>query len=216
MTEKYASIDIAGHDGERINNTFTIAEGRTTDKVVIVFPGIGYKCGMPLLYYPSKLLFEKGYDLLWVEYDYRGKKRWDSLTDDQQVAWMNFDAAAVYSAVLRQGAYKNIVLIGKSLGCFHLAALNGLYPNIKQNIWMTPLWGSDFVYPSMRKFWNKSLYAVGTADPYYNRERVEEIKKLGGIALVMDGADHSMEEKDTQKSIDNITKVVRWVDSLVK
>ena len=216
MTERYGSIEIVGHDKERISNTYATVDDRKTDKVVLVFPGEGYKCTMPLLYYPSKLLFEKGYDLIWLEYDYKSKRQWDSLTDDQQIAWMTFDAAAAYAAVLKKAHYKEIVLIGKSLGSFHLTALSNLYPGIKHNIWMTPPWESNFVYPTMKKFWKNSLYVAGTADPYYSKARADEIEKLGGSTLVIEGVDHAMEEKDSHKSLEVLERIIRWIDSLVK
>ena len=81
---------------------------------------------------------------------------------------------------------------------------------------MTPLWESNFVYPTMKKLWKNSLYVVGTADPYYSKAKVEEIKRLGGSVLVIEGADHSVEEKDSHKSLEALGKVVRWIDSLVK
>ena len=37
-------------------------------KLAVIFPGIGYHKDKPLLYYASKLVSEKGYDVINIEY----------------------------------------------------------------------------------------------------------------------------------------------------
>ncbi len=48
-------------------------------RLVVVFPGIGYHCDKPLLYYGRKVASECGYDeVVTLSYSYDGgKARWD-------------------------------------------------------------------------------------------------------------------------------------------
>ena len=39
-----------------------------TKKIAVFFPGIGYTCDKPLLYYGAKLAAEKGYEIARVPY----------------------------------------------------------------------------------------------------------------------------------------------------
>lgn len=42
------------------------------EKLVIIFPGIGYHCDKPLLYYAKKLAKEHGYEeIVSLKYSYR-------------------------------------------------------------------------------------------------------------------------------------------------
>lgn len=44
------------------------------EKLVIIFPGIGYHCDKPLLYYAKKLAKEHGYEeIVSLKYSYTGK-----------------------------------------------------------------------------------------------------------------------------------------------
>ena len=43
-------------------------------RLAVIFPGIGYHCDKPLLYYSRKLAKEQGYkEIIPLEYSYTGK-----------------------------------------------------------------------------------------------------------------------------------------------
>src|SRR5215210_1072785 len=67
------TLDIRGHRGDAVPNTF-FAQDSETHHLAVVFPGLGYTAHMPVLYYPRRLLLERGADVLLVEYDYRGTR----------------------------------------------------------------------------------------------------------------------------------------------
>ena len=47
-------------------------EAKTGRKLVVYFPGIGYHCDKPLLYYSRRLAAEAGYEELQLSYTFSG------------------------------------------------------------------------------------------------------------------------------------------------
>lgn len=64
-----SSLDIKGYQGKPIRNTL-FRQQREASEIAIVFPGYGYPCFGPVIYYPSLALLSSGSDVLWVEYAY--------------------------------------------------------------------------------------------------------------------------------------------------
>ena len=213
MEERYTSLQILGYDKRPINNTLVTFDGRQ-DKIAVIFPGIGYTAVMPLLYYTAEALMNNGYAALLVNYDY-SHERFRALSDAKKIEWLNFDGKACYDAAI-SADYKEVLLVGKSLGGFALSHLSEIHKG--KTIWMTPLLRAghavrgDVIYPAMKKHAKGNLFVMGTSDPNYDEGRVTELKKLGGKLLVVDGANHSMEiDGSPEKSLDVLKKVLKAV-----
>ena len=78
---------------------------------------------MPVLYYPRRLLLERGADALLVEYDYRGREDFRMPRDRERDSWFFDDVAAACAAGLGQRPYSGVTLVGKSLGTLAMGYL---------------------------------------------------------------------------------------------
>ena len=215
--ENFGELRITGYDKKPIKNTLTYLD-KPSGKIAIVFPGIGYTCQMPLLYHTTNVMVQHGYDVLWVEYQYG--EVWHGMVEEKRLEMVGFDAEAALSAAMSHQKYKDIVLVGKSLGSYALAALNKTH-GIKKSVGLTPLLERKLIYPIMDQKAGAGLFIIGSIDPEYSQERLDALKKNGGKVLVIPDADHSIEihtaglRGDVHKSIEVLAKVVKEVDSFI-
>lgn len=86
-------------------------------KLAIFFPGIGYHCDKPLLYYARKLTQECGYEeSILLSYSYDGR----NIRGDEQKMQQAFEA--LYAQAEQQlskvdfGKYSEILFVSKSVG----------------------------------------------------------------------------------------------------
>jgi hypothetical protein len=214
--ETNKTLNIIGYDKKPINNK--LASRGNTDKVAILFPGIGYTCQMPVLYYATAVLLDKGYDVLWVEYKY-DKSVFSKQSTEESLNWLNFDAEASYNAAMAEGKYKSVVLVGKSLGSFALAHLSKKGVDAKA-VWLTPLLGRsgtvdiDF-YNNVKESCKEGLFVIGTSDPLYSEEKVNELRQTATVVTI-DGADHSLEiDGSPQKSLEALGKMAEAISKFV-
>jgi predicted alpha/beta-hydrolase family hydrolase len=212
------ALKIAGYRGELVPNTFFHQNGEA-DHLAILFPGIGYTCQMPLLYYQTKLFLSLGADVLWVEYGYN-RADFKSMPDSEQKKWFNADVTASCKTGLEQRAYSKVTLGGKSLGTVALGHLltSELALSHAQAIWLTPLLKDEKLRGEIRKARQRSLLVIGTKDAHYDAARLEELKTLPHVrTVVLEGADHSLEvEGDVSNSIRLIDQVIQEIKRFVE
>ena len=110
----FQSLSISDYHGAPLSNTFMRQE-QTTRQLAVVLPGQGYTTHMPVLYYPTCLLMNRGVDVLCVEYNYYRKPAFGKTSGAERDRWLFADATAALEAGLAQRAYEQIVLVGKSL-----------------------------------------------------------------------------------------------------
>jgi hypothetical protein len=207
------ALKIAGYRGELVPNTFFHQNGEA-DYLAILFPGIGYTCQMPLLYYETRLFLSLGADVLWVEYAYN-RADFKSLPDSEQKNWFNADVTASCKAGLEQRPYSKLTLSGKSLGTLALGHLLTSEPSLShaEAIWLTPLLKGEKLREEIKKARQRSLLVIGTKDANYDAARLEEMKTLPHVRIVvLEGADHSLEvEGDVSNSIRIMDQVVQEI-----
>ncbi len=193
--EEITSLSISGYDREPLRNTFFIPEP-ASQGLAILFPGQGYSCSMPLLYYPTRYFVAVGVTVLWVEYNYTQKPDFASLTGEERLRWISHDATAAVQAALAFAPFQRITLLGKSLGSFALAHLASHEPAVKNAgyIWLTPLVRNHFVQQAVSEARPHSLFILGDEDPHYDPESLEKlVKATGGQVLLVPRANHSLE-----------------------
>lgn len=217
MMKRAKSLDILGYDKKKIGNT--LYSRGATDKVAIIFPGVGYTCQMPVLYYTTMVLLDSGYDVLWVEYKY-DKGIFSKQPADESLRWLYFDAEASYNAAMAEGRYKSVVLVGKSLGSFALAHLGKGIGRASKRIWLTPILGRsgtvdiDF-YENVKESCTGGLLVIGTSDPLYSEERVNELRQTADVVTI-EGADHSIEiAGNASASVEALKRVIKAIGELV-
>ncbi len=215
-TYKKKPIRIIGHRG-RVPNTLYSQENKT-EKIAIVFPGSGYTCQMPLLYYTTNLLMESGYDVLQVNYFY--KKNFWSLPENKKDEWFYSDIEAVYDALQNKG-YKTMALVGKSMGTLALSHLlqHRNIPEGTRLIWLTPiLTDSQLLQRFMQGYkGKKSIFITGNADNYFNADVLKNIKEMSNSEIVViPHADHSLEiGGDCVASLETLKLVLNKIEDFL-
>jgi hypothetical protein len=175
---------------------------------------------MPVLYYPRRLLLERGADVLVVEYDYRGRADFRMPRDPERDRWFFDDVAAACGAGLGQRPYySGVTLVGKSLGTLAMGYLLMEDARLSRArcVWLTPLLRDDRLRAQMRRARGHSLFVIGTADSHYDPAYLEEVRLAsGGESVVIEGADHSLEvEGDTIGSIHAVEQTVRAIQQFL-
>jgi predicted alpha/beta-hydrolase family hydrolase len=185
------TLSITGSDGSRLPNRFFRQPG-APKTLAVLFPGLHYSCDMPLLYYPFKLLLERGAEVLQVRVDYT-QTAYPSLTPEGRDALLAVDAQAVLQAARLQGNYTRLVLVGKSIGTVALACLVPQAPTAI-TIWLTPLLRNPQVVAAAERNPGAALFVAGTGDNLYHPASLERIRKAARAeAAVIEAADHSLE-----------------------
>jgi predicted alpha/beta-hydrolase family hydrolase len=189
------TLTIRGYRDEPVPNRFLRPEG-AIDHLALLLPGYGYTLDMPLFYYAEKLLLERGWDVLRVEYAYNTRPEFQTLPKSERDRWLLADTTAAWRAGLGQRTYERIVLIGKSLGTLamgHLLTLVAPPPAVGA-VWLTPLLAVERLRQQIVQYGGPSLFVIGTADPQFEPVALEMMQvATTGEAVVVKNADHGMD-----------------------
>ena len=178
-------------------------------KLAVIFPGFGYHCDKPLLYYGKKLAREKGYEVLEIKYDIMSV--YDSMKDDKdrdaKIFKMATDEAMERFSEVKLPEYEKFLFIGKSFGTIVAGYCdNELKLNARQIVF-TPV-------PETFKQLKKGCGIVfhGTSDPLCDNEIARKKCKELELELVeVEGANHSLEILKVDDDIRTMGKVMERV-----
>lgn len=211
-------ISINGYHDATVPHAFYRQESETTH-LALVLPGRGYNAHMPLLHYPAELMVFKGADVLRVDYAYDQNAEFQSSEVDEQMRWLFADVAAVYQMGLAQRDYEQITIIGKSLGTLamgHLLTTQSM-PTTVNAVWLTPLVRFEHLRQQIEQFGGHSLFVIGTADPHYDLEYLDEVKAAtNGQIVTIEGADHGFDVgNNVLLSIRALEQVMREMEAFL-
>lgn len=173
-------------------------------KIAVFFPGIGYHCDKPLLYYARKLAQEYGYEqIVTLDYTYDGK----NIRGNRQKMEQAFESLyAKEEKKLEETAfdkYSEILFISKSVGTVIASAYAEKYKIKCRQVLYTPL-EQTFLFEH-----GNAIAFIGTADPW------SEVKKVVGRSqnqavpiYVYEDADHSLEKGNVLQNIDILKSVM--------
>lgn len=211
------TLEARGYRGEPVPNRL-IRQPKDAAHLAVFLPGRGYTVDMPLLYYPRMYLSEQGADVLLVEYK-TASDEYGKLPPDEQRAWISEDASAAVDAALVGRNYERITLIGKSLGSYAMAHLLATDMRLRDAacLWLTPIIHDQAVYQWMTRP-HRALFAIGTRDPLYDAEIIEEAaQKSGGASVVVEDADHGLAiERDMVASVRVLETMMQMVQAFLK
>lgn len=180
----------------------------STNKLAIFFPGIGYHCDKPLLYYSRKLADEAGYkSILTLDYSLAGSNITGNIRGDkekmQQAFYYLYKQAAKQLSSINWQDYDEIVFISKSIGTV-IASAFAQQENIScRQILYTPLCETYDFHPQ------NAIAFLGTSDPWSDIEKVTDISRTQKIPLFLyPDANHSLETKDTLRNIKTLQDVM--------
>lgn len=178
------------------------------NKLAVFFPGIGYHCDKPLLYYSRKLADEAGYkSILTLDYSLAGSNITGNIRGDrekmqQAFSYLYAQAAKQLSSINWQD-YDEIVFISKSIGTVIASAFAQHEKISCRQILYTPLRETYDFHPQ------NAIAFLGTSDPWSNIEKVTDISGEQKIPLFLyPDANHSLETKDTLRNIKTLQDVM--------
>ncbi len=175
-----------------------------TKKLAVIFPGMGYHKDKPLLYYSSRLVQGKGYEILNIEYhDLPEKIRGDA-------AMMKTAADIAYEQAEEQlkgvsfSGYEDILFIGKSIGTVIAAKYVHEHDLYARQIWYTPV-EATFAFDS-----KNAIAFIGEADPWSDLNNIKKMAEEQRIALwTYPECNHSLESPDVIQNIEYMKDVMR-------
>ena len=175
-------------------------------KLTCLFPGIGYTCDKPLLYYSSKLLTGLGWQVVPVPYTGFPSGVKGNAEKMEQAAHLAMEQAEEILKDIKWSGYSDILLIGKSVGTVVCAAYAQHHCLPCRQILFTP------VEETFRFAGRQSVAFHGTGDPWADTKAVEEgCRRLGIPLYETEGANHSLETGDVDFDIKNLRKVMKTV-----
>lgn len=85
-------------------------------KIAILFPGIGYTHDKPLMYYSRKIVSEKGYETICIEYNDLPEKVKGDKEKMKQTLLIAYEQSLQQLKDVDFSKYEDVLIIGKSLG----------------------------------------------------------------------------------------------------
>ena len=172
-------------------------------KLCVVFPGRRYSCDRSLLYFPSILLENRGYDIVYLHYNVRRDE------EDNRTIEEVYDCAKKYTkeklAHIDFSKYSKIVFISKSIGTVLAGELTKELPQEKVfNVYITPI---DETLPYLRK---EDLIICGDRDQFL-KDAKNKLSKYS-YAYLFPYSSHSLESKT---NFDLTTKTINDVISII-
>lgn len=177
-------------------------------KLAVLFPGTGYTCKRPLLYYTGAMAAELGYEIVRLDYGEdihtfpgRSPEDMEPLTD------LALKRALDQLKSVPFQEYDSLLFISKSIGttvACRAEKLLGLSGKTQQFL-MTPI---PPTIPYLKDV--NGLFFAGTGDPYISAELVRTAaeawpEKTGGI---FEGCNHSLEKPgNVMEGLKNLTLV---------
>ena len=187
-------------------------------KIAVLFPGIGYTCDKPLLYYSAKLAAEKGFEVVRVPYGNFPS----NVKGNAEKMYQSFVSAREQSEdILKDvdwSSYEEIVFFSKSVGtvvALSYAAEHGidarqvLYTPLKETFKFPVAAGAAGANDAGK---SRVIAFHGTGDPWAQTEDIIKICEEKGVPLYLTkDANHSLECGKAIKDIKTIRKVMRTV-----
>lgn len=169
-------------------------------KTAILFPGIGYHCDKPLLYYSKKILKNEGYEIIEIHFS--------DLSFD-----LNKSKDKAYEQAISQ--LKNVDLshalfISKSIGTY-CAARIAKENNLNTNIYFTPLeYTLEFLDSS-------DLVYSGTLDQWASFEAIQSHCLNYSIEFhSIENGNHSLETGNILTDISNLKNIMEKTQKFIR
>ncbi|WP_108668759.1 alpha/beta family hydrolase [Peribacillus acanthi] len=184
-----------------------IEQKEETNNLVIVLPGAGYTTQAPLLHYTTGVFYNKGFDVLHINYTFSRQEM--SVLNERDFAR---DVQLTIDNAIIEKKYSNYYVVAKSIGTKALSYLldDSMLKDAKV-VWLTPLLQNDAVFNALVNSNNKGLCIFGEKDSFcFIVDRFEKLKNNQNLILkVVDGGDHSLElDKEPIKSIEILKSVI--------
>lgn len=175
-------------------------------KIAVYFPGIGYHCDKPLLYYSRSIAHKLGYeDSRNVAYTYKAGNIRGNDEKMKEAYEILFSQAEAELADIVWRNYDDVLFVSKSIGTIIAASYAEKYGlKCAKHILYTPL-AQTFLFES-----GNAVGFIGTADPWSDIHEITRLSQAKRIPLnIYEGCNHSLECDDTLKNIETLKDVMQ-------
>ena len=182
------------------------------NKLVVLFPGIGYTNDKPLLYYSSYIATRRGYEV--IKLDFSGFPK--GAKGDEKKILECFDIAVRQAEDALKDVdfdkYVDIIFISKSIGTGAAAYYASKHKVKARHIFFTPLEKTI----SLAKNGSSAIAFTGTADPWADYDTVRDICSKKKIPLtIIENANHSLETGVLNVDIGILSEVMNIVSDYI-
>lgn len=181
-------------------------------KIAVLFPGIGYTCDKPLLYYTAKICKTQGYEIMPVPYsgfDLNIKGNEDKM---EKAFYHALEQANELLKDVNWSQYEEILFVSKSIGTIVAGAFAKEIGCPVRHVAYTPL-EQTFMFAG-----NDGIMFHGTKDPWAkDSEKIMAGAKKAGMELVLiEDGNHSLETGDVFLDIENLKIVLEKATEYIK
>ena len=179
-------------------------------KIAVFFPGIGYHCDKPLLYYSRKLAGQYDYEIKEIHYSFDGEILDIKNNKDRMLeAIEEFrDQAKEQLSEISFEKCDSIIFVGKSIGTAIAARIAGEKRLPARQIVFTPVADTLQNLPK-----ENVLVFHGLNDPWCENKIVDDAEEKIGFELhLIENANHSLETENTLENISILKNVIERVD----
>ena len=161
-------------------------------KIVCLFPGIGYTCDKPLLYYSWKMFASLGWKVVPIPYGGFPSGVKGNAKKMQKCAEMALDQAEELLKEIDWNQYDSILFVSKSVGTVVAGAYAARHHVPCRHVLFTPV-ESTFSFKV-----KDAIVFHGTADPWADSKVIINACRDAGLTLhVTEKANHSLETGDS-------------------
>lgn len=166
-------------------------------KAAVFFPGIGYHCDKPLLYYSRKLAQECGYEeTIALSYTYDGGNIRGNEEKMQQAFESLYEQAEKSLSAIDFDKYDEILFVAKSVGTIIASAYAEKHSIRCRQILYTPL---KYTYNFAHR---EAIAFIGTSDPWSIVSEIQALSKKQQVPMyIYENANHSLETTDTLENL---------------
>ena len=174
------------------------------NKIAVFFPGIGYHCDKPLLYFSREIATEAGCrEIVNVSYSFYADDIRGNPQKMRAAGLALFAQAEDALKEIRWDAYDDILFVSKSVGTAIAAAYARRHGVACRNVLYTPVALTFDENP------RNGIAFTGTNDPWAETSVVSAGCEKAGLPLtVIEGANHSLEVGDAVRNLDILKAVM--------
>lgn len=186
-------------------------------KLLVLFPGIGYTCDRPLLYYAKKIAQNNGFTV--IALDYGSTFSGNSLKNlSEETAKIGLKACEQQIQNIPFEAYDRIIFVSKSIGTLMAyLAEQKIKQSCKlttsiQHIYLTPI-EACFQYIK-----SADTVMIGGKDQYATHEAVYEFRRATHAqTFLFENANHSLEVNgNIQQTLDILNHAVNEMAKIIR
>ena len=180
-------------------------------RLAILFPGIGYTCDKPLLYYAEKMAIKNVYETKRVVYRSLGDTRIRGNREKiEEAVRFLYACSEEFLSDIDFTQYDEILFISKSIGTIIAAEYASKMQAEVRHILYTPL------EDTFRHSFKNAISFIGTADPWSNVQDVIDLAKAKGVSIyIYDNANHSLETGEVLKDIETVQDVMIKTEAFI-